>query len=139
MINRVLDLQHLKIGQITVTIENACAVTVDTPMGEILKLSRERNLTRFPVWQGKSAQRRIVGIVSLKTLLYDTSLDPNRSASHFVKPALYLRAEMPLDVALGRIQRSGNRLAVVLDRDQRELGIVSLQDILKVIFGEVSI
>jgi CBS domain containing-hemolysin-like protein len=35
------------------------------------------------------------------------------------------------------MQRSGQRLAIVLGRDQREVGIVSLQDILKVIFGEV--
>ena len=35
------------------------------------------------------------------------------------------------------MRRSGQRLAIVLGPDQRELGIVSLQDILKVIFGDI--
>jgi CBS domain containing-hemolysin-like protein len=52
---------------------------------------------------------------------------------------LYLDEDLRLEVALRRMQRSGQRLAVVLGRDQREIGIVSLQDILKLIFGEVSL
>ena len=40
---------------------------------------------------------------------------------------------------MGRMQKSGQRLAIVLGRDRRELGIISLQDVLKVIFGEVSL
>jgi CBS domain containing-hemolysin-like protein len=42
-------------------------------------------------------------------------------------------------VALDRLQRGGQRLAVVLGRDGREVGIVSLADILKTIFGEVKL
>jgi CBS domain containing-hemolysin-like protein len=42
-------------------------------------------------------------------------------------------------VALRRMQRSGQRLAVVLGRDRREIGIVTLQDILKLVFGEVNL
>ena len=55
------------------------------------------------------------------------------------KPALYLSEEMRLEEALRRMQRSGQRLGIVLGRDQRELGLVSLHDILKFIFGEVSL
>jgi CBS domain containing-hemolysin-like protein len=54
-----------------------------------------------------------------------------------VKPALYLEEDMRLEAALKRMQRGGQRLAIVLGRDRKEMGIISLQDILKVIFGEV--
>jgi CBS domain containing-hemolysin-like protein len=37
------------------------------------------------------------------------------------------------------MQRSGQRLGIVLGRDRREMGVISLQDILKTIFGEVSL
>jgi CBS domain containing-hemolysin-like protein len=37
------------------------------------------------------------------------------------------------------MQRSGQRLALVLGHDAREIGILSLQDVLKIIFGEVSL
>jgi CBS domain containing-hemolysin-like protein len=139
MINRVLDLQHLTVGQIATSLEKAAMVTTQTPMDEVLRLCRERNLTRLPVWQDAGNRRRIVGVVSLKTLLYQSDLDVKRTAGHYVKPALYLSEEMRLEEALRRMQRSGQRLGIVLGRDQREVGIVSLQDILKFIFGEVSL
>ena len=139
MINRVLDLQHLTVGQIAISLEKAAAVTTLTPMDEVLRLCRERNLTRLPVWQEEGNRRRIVGVVSLKTLLYQGDLDVKRTAGDYVKPALYLSEEMRLEEALRRMQRSGQRLGIVLGRDQRELGLVSLHDILKFIFGEVSL
>jgi CBS domain containing-hemolysin-like protein len=52
---------------------------------------------------------------------------------------LFLEEDMRLEVALRRMQRSGQRLAIVLGRERREIGLLSLQDVLKVIFGEVSL
>ena len=56
-----------------------------------------------------------------------------------MKPALYMEEETRLEEALKQMQRSGQRLGIVLGRDQREVGIVGLQDIFKVIFGEVKL
>ena len=139
MINRVLDLQHLTVGQIATSLEKAVTATTQTPMEEVLRMCRERNLTRLPVWQDEGNRRRIVGVVSLKTLLYRSDLEVKRTAGDYVKPALYLSEEMRLEEALRRMQRSGQRLGIVLGRDQRELGLVSLHDILKFIFGEVNL
>ncbi len=139
MINRVLDLQHVTVRQIAVPLEKLVTVTAQTPIVEVLQLCRERQLTRLPVWQEEHGRKRIAGLVSLRSVLYDPGLDPGRLAGEFVQPALYLEEDQRLEVALQRMQRGGQRLAVVLGRDQRESGIVSLEDILKVIFGEVKL
>jgi putative hemolysin len=89
------------------------------------------------VWRGIGRERRVVGILSLRAVMYQAELDLNKMAGEYVKPALYMEEEMRLEAALKRMQRSGQRLGIVLGRDQHEVGIVSLQDILKVIFGEV--
>jgi CBS domain containing-hemolysin-like protein len=137
MINRVLDLQNITVRQITVPMENVAAITTRTPMSEVLKLAREQKATRLPVWREEENRRRIAGIVSLRTLLYSADLDPAKTAGDYLKPAIYMEEDLRLEAALKRMQRSGQRLAIVLGRDQREIGIISLQDILKVIFGEV--
>jgi CBS domain containing-hemolysin-like protein len=54
-------------------------------------------------------------------------------------PALFLDEDTRLEVALRRMQRAGERLAIVLGRDRRESGVVALEDILKVMFGEVKL
>ncbi|MEO5803309.1 MAG: CNNM domain-containing protein [Verrucomicrobiota bacterium] len=139
MINRVLDLQNLTVAQITVPLSSTVTVATDTPMEHVLKICRERNLTRLPVVRKEPGRDRIVGVISLKKLLYLEDLDLAKPAGDYVNPALYLNDDLRLEEALRRMQRSGRRLAVVLNREQREIGIVSLQDILKTIFGEVSL
>ena len=110
-----------------------------TRIADVLALCRERQLTRLPVWETRDGQQRVAGLVSLNTLLFQSGLNPEAPVAEFVKPAIYLDEDLRLEVALRRLQRSGQRLAVVLGRDRREIGIVGLRDILKVIVGDVSL
>jgi putative hemolysin len=105
----------------------------------VLTIARDRRVTRLPVWETRDGSRRIAGIISMVTVLYVPDLDLKKPASEFVRPALYVEEDMRLENALQRMQRSGQRLAVVLGRDRREIGIITLTDILKLIFGEVSL
>jgi putative hemolysin len=139
LINRVLDLQNITVRNVTIPMDRVATVTMQTRMGEALKLSQERNVYQLPVWRGEGGAMRIAGLLSLRAVLYQAELDTRRTAGDYVKPAFYLEEETRLEQALKRMQRSGQRLAIVLGRDQREVGIVSLQDILKVIFGEVKL
>jgi putative hemolysin len=139
MINRVLDLQTLTVRQVLKPLDQAATITTQTPLGEALNLCRERKLTRLPVWEERDGQQRIVGLLSLNPLLYQPDVDPARLAGEFVTAALYLQEDLRLEVALRRMQRSGQRLAIVLGRDRKEIGILSLQDVLRLIFGEVSL
>lgn len=136
MINRVLDLQTLTVGQIMVPMERAVTVSAGTPVPRLLELARERGLNRLPVWS-ESTPRRIAGLVSVRSILYDGALDATRTAGSVLRPAQFLSHDLRLEVALRQMQRAGQRLAVVLGPDQVEVGLLSLEDILRVIFGEV--
>lgn len=137
MISRVLDLQSLTVRQITTPFSRAVTVDAAQPLGEVLALVRERGHTRLPVWRTEGGRRRIAGVLPVRSLLYDGAADPGRPAGEFVRPVLYLDEDARLETALRMMQRSGHRLAVVLGPDRRETGIVGLQDILQVIFGDV--
>ncbi|MBI5383903.1 MAG: DUF21 domain-containing protein [Verrucomicrobia bacterium] len=139
MINRVLDLQTVTVGRVMKPLAQVASVTITTPVGDVVKLCRERGLTRLPVWQGEGEQRRIAGLLNLRSLLYGPELDLSTNAGHFLKPATYLDAERRLEDAMRQMQRSGQRLAIVLDRQRKEVGVVSLQDILQAVFGRVKL
>ncbi|MGH8024761.1 MAG: CBS domain-containing protein, partial [Limisphaerales bacterium] len=66
-------------------------------------------------------------------------LDLARPVSNYMAPALFLNENTRLDIALRLMQRAGHRLAIVLARNGAEIGAVSLEDILKVLFGEVKL
>jgi CBS domain containing-hemolysin-like protein len=139
MINRVLDFQKLTVGHITIPFDRVLTVNANTRMTEVLRICRTRGFTRVPVVAMESGRRRIMGLVSLKSLLYHADFSPEKTAAEYVMPALFLSEDLSLESALRRMQRGGHRLALVLGRDRREVGVLSLQDILRALFGEVSL
>jgi CBS domain containing-hemolysin-like protein len=139
MINRVLDLQALTVRQAMRPLAEAVTVTTHTPLGEALEACRQSKRTRLPVWETRDGRHRIVGLLTSNTLLYQTGLDLAKAAGEYVQPALFLDEDLRLETALRRMQRSGQRLAIVLGRDRRESGLIALHDVLRMIFGEVSL
>jgi magnesium and cobalt transporter len=137
MINRVLDLQNVTAGQIAIPLSKAVTLPVETPVPEVLALCRDKGVSRLPVWKLEQDRQRIVGVLSLSSLLYQGESLEKRTAGEFVRSALYLSHDIRLEVALRQMQRTGQRMALVLGSDRREIGILTLEDILKTIFGEV--
>jgi putative hemolysin len=139
MINRVLDLQNYTVGQIATPIAKMLTVEIDAPLAEASKLAREKNLSRLPVWEARDGRRRIAGLLAINTVLFSSTLDLQRPVSACLTPALFLDEDVRLETALRRMQRAGQRLAIVLTHDGGEAGLVTLEDILKLMFGEVKL
>jgi len=139
MISRVLDLQHFTVRRITVPLAQIVSVDASLPLVEALKLAREKKFSRLPVWETQAGQRRIAGLLMLGPILFRDDVDTQKRCGAYMTPALFFSEDMRLEEALRRLQRAGERLAVVLGRDGKEVGVVSLEDILKVIFGEMKL
>lgn len=139
MVNRVLDLQSLTVRDLATPLGRAVTIAAEAPVQELIALCRETGLSWIPVWQERGSRRRITGVASLNAVLYEPNLEPGRTVGDQLRPPLFLDGEMRLETALRRMRLTGQRLAVVVERDRTEMGVVSLQDVLKVIFGEVTI
>lgn len=139
MINRVLGLQSLTVRQIAMPLSQTVTIQGQMPIAAVLALARERKLSRLPVWETRDGRPRIAGLLMLGPLLYRDDLDLQKPAAAHMTPALFLGEDTRLEVALRRMQRAGERLAIVLARDGSEMGVVSLEDILKLMFGEVKL
>jgi putative hemolysin len=137
MINRVLDLPNLRVRHVMIPMANTTSVEASLPLGRVLAICRERGLTRMPVVD--AATKRIIGVINLEYILYLDELDTKKTAREYIQAPFFLPEELHLEEALRRMQHAGCRMAVVLGPDHGETGIISLQDILKVIFGEVTL
>jgi CBS domain containing-hemolysin-like protein len=137
MINRVLDLPNLRVRHLMVPLTNAATVGADQPVSEAIAACRHGNLSRVPALD--PATRRIAGVLNLEQVLYSHDVHPARPARDYLQPAFYLPEDLHVEEALRRMQQTGWRLAVVLGRDNREAGILTLQDMVKAIFGEVNL
>jgi CBS domain containing-hemolysin-like protein len=137
MINRVLDLPNLRVRHLMVPMASTVTIASDRPLSEAIDLCRHLKLTRIPARDRKTG--RINGIVNLEQVLFSKDVNDAKPVHDFAQAVFYLPEDLHLEEALRRLQHTGARLAVVLRRDNLEAGIITLQDVLKVIFGEVTL
>ncbi|MCY0926286.1 hemolysin family protein [Streptomyces sp. H27-H1] len=101
-----------------------------TPAG-LERLSAESGYSRFPVID---AQRRILGYLHVKDALDAAERDQPFPVSA-LRPIAQVRAETPLDDVLTAMRRSRTHLAAVLGPDGAMTGLVTMEDVLRELFG----
>ena len=136
MISQVLRLSERTLGQAAIPLNLSVTASADSPISSVVDLCRNHRIARVPIWKFGGGQRKVVGVVTLKTSLYREDYDGSKPAGEYMQPALFLPADLKVEAALKRMQRSGQWLAIVTSESQKESGIISLQDILKVVFSD---
>ena len=137
MIDRVLNLQKLTVQRIAVPWENVARVTESTPAKFARELLAERSFSRMPVESDED--RRVVGVVSMKSMLFNPKRDDGARVGDFMTPAVMFSPNTRLEIVLKKFQRSGHRLAIVVDENKHPIGVVTLTDVLRAMFGEVAL
>jgi CBS domain containing-hemolysin-like protein len=112
-------------------------VQAETPVAEVLTKARHSGLSRFPV-TGEGGSDDIVGVVDLRHLLRvpreERSTTPARDVA--VEPPFVPEA-IELDTLLRQLRGAGTNLAVVVDEYGGTAGIVTLEDLIEELVGEV--
>jgi CBS domain containing-hemolysin-like protein len=137
LIGRVFDLQTRTVGQLARSLDKYDTVVATTPVSELLVRFRAGAQPRLPVWSHAGPDRRIIGVVSLRHVLYSEPRPGIRVAADLLRPAVYFDETTRLEDALRRMQRNAEHLAIVVDANRRDWGVITLGDILDSLFGGV--
>ena len=131
----VFELSDRTVKDIMVPREKVVTVSVGANEEQILETSRETGHTRMPVWEVEPDN--IVGIVNTKDLFHIFSLRGLVILMDAMYPALYVSQDLTLGRMLTMFKREKRQMAVVRDAEGRYVGIVTLEDILEEIVGEI--
>jgi CBS domain containing-hemolysin-like protein len=135
----VLGLRTQCVADIMIAWEKVVSVKANATVREVLRTGAQAGVNRFPVvLRGtKSKDPTVVSLVNLRALLYDSTADDGRLAIDWATPILRLTPDVGIAEALERMQQGAQRLALVSSERGVALGVVSVQDILQTIFGQV--
>ena len=139
ILNNVLDLSEVTLGDILVDRSRVSCISIDTPIPEILANLIKNPYSRLPLFQGK--RDNIVGILHLKKALkLKTDYETNKHLNvldYCTKPHFALNTVTVLD-QLSVFRKHKDHFAVVVNEYGDVLGVVTMQDILEEIVGDIS-
>lgn len=136
MLEGVLEVSDLKVRDIMVPRAQMVFVRRDQRAASILPVVVESGHSRFPVMD--EDRDDIVGILLAKDLLRLTGEKRERfDIREFMRPALFVPESKRLDVLLREFRRNRNHMAIVVDEYGGVSGLVTIEDVIEQIVGEI--
>ncbi|SHH42127.1 hemolysin family protein [Halobaculum gomorrense] len=135
MVESVLGLHEITAGDVMVPRENVVAVDASTSIRDAATLAADERVTRLPVFVGSLDDPR--GIVDLRDLERTLALDESVPIERLATPTLSVPASEPIDTLLTRMQDERVRMALVADDAGAVVGLVTVQDVLEEVVGDL--
>ena len=139
MLGAILDLAEVEVSQIMTHRSKMATIDADMPHVEMLQFVRGSPFTRHPVWRGDPDQ--IIGILHAKDLLALVSDQGQLPAAHRIDPLLtppwFIPDTTGLHQQLLAFRHRRQHLALVVDEYGTMMGLVTLEDIIEEIVGDI--
>jgi len=136
MIQQIFRLDTTEVKEIMVPRINIVAVHPDTTLDDLRRLVREEGHSRIPVYEGDVDT--ILGIVYAKDIFCSESSERETfDLREFIREPLLVPETQKIDRLLEEFRRKKTHLAIVIDEYGGTAGLISLEDIIEEIVGEI--
>jgi putative hemolysin len=133
MIDKIFDLGETAVREIMVPLVDVAALPDNATPEDAVRLIQERGFSRIPVYADR--ELNIVGVVTTMDLLRRDA--EARDLKTLMRPATYAPETKRIDELLTEMQKGRVQLAVVVDEYGAAVGIVTVEDIVEQIVGEI--
>lgn len=135
MINNIFEFNDKIVSEIMIPRNDIFAIDMNaTISGMIETLTEDDKYSRIPVYEGTVDE--IKGIVYVKDLITARKRG-NTKVKHIMKEAYYVSETKPVDELFNELRKNKKQLAIVIDEYGGTAGIVTMEDILEEIVGEI--
>lgn len=133
MIRRIFRFSQTKVKEVMIPLVDVVALEEKATIREALDLTRKENYSRYPVFR-----ERVDNMIGLLHS-FDLLLQPNKEANiqPLIRPISFFPETKPIDEILRELQRHQESMAAVVDEYGGAVGIVTIEDILEEVVGEI--
>ena len=133
MVNEIFDFDDTETKEVFIPIKNVYLLNENDTLRRLKKKALETGHSRFPVY--RKNKKDIVGIVHVKdTLLKDEKIH----VKEVMNSVLFVQQKRKADDVLRKMQKKKAHMAIVKSKNGKILGIVTFEDLIEEIFGEIS-
>ena len=134
MLEGVIRMADMSAGDVMVAATRMDILNINAPFDELLHYVIDTAHSRFPVYEGE--RENIIGILMAKDLL-KLQRAPELNIRALLRPAVFVPESKGLNDLLREFRGNRNHLAVVIDEFGRVAGIITIEDVLEQIVGEI--
>jgi len=137
-IQNLLDFGELRVGQIMVPRPDIFSLPLDMPLDRMIEAVKHSRFSRVPIYQNYKGT--VLGILHAKDLLFycpGKTVCDDKVILNLLRPPYYVPENKRAFDLLTELQSRRQRLALVVDEYGTLVGLVSVEDLLEELFGEI--
>jgi len=138
ILQAVFALRELVVRQVMIPRTEIIAIEANTPFAEVIRTATESSFSKFPIYEDNLDQ--IIGIIHIKDLLtaMQSQDAQNGIARKYLRETFFVPETLPVSNLLRLFRNNRQHIAIVMDEYGGTAGMVTLEDLLDEIVGEVS-
>ena len=134
MLEGVIRMADLTAGDVMVAAPRMDLLDIQAPYDELLGLVIDTGHSRFPAYDGR--RENVIGILMAKDLL-KLQRSPDLNLRTLLRPAVFVPESKGLNELLRDFRSNRNHLAMVVDEFGQTAGLITIEDVLEEIVGEI--
>jgi putative hemolysin len=135
MLERVLDFSERQVRDVMVPRIRTVSIEIGTPFDQVMELIETTRLTRYPIYQG--SLDNVLGILHGKDLMPYLRSGKHFRLSQLLRKPVFIPDSAPLNSAIHVFQSAQTHLGIVVNEHGGVEGIVTLEDLIEQIVGEI--
>ncbi|MBE6602026.1 MAG: HlyC/CorC family transporter [Ruminococcaceae bacterium] len=135
MLKSALEFAKTTAGEIMTMEKDIDYIRVNATPEEIIEAIRNTNHSRLPVKAENS--ERVLGVLRTRTYLLEHKRNPNVRLRSVMNPPYRVHKDAKIDDLLTDMRQHKRQTAIVLDNDKKVVGLVTIEDILEELVGEI--
>ncbi|MBQ9099566.1 MAG: HlyC/CorC family transporter [Clostridia bacterium] len=135
MMKSALEFSETVVGDIMTMAKDIESISINATTEEILEAIRSTNHSRLPIRSGNSD--RIIGTLRTRAFLTEYRRNPKVKLRSVMVPPYTVKTSTKIDDLLTEMRQHKRHMAVVLDDDKQPVGLVTIEDILEELVGEI--
>ena len=132
--DNVLTFGDRRVREVMMPRSRVVLVTADASFADAVKIIRESGLTRLPLCEADKGLDHAEGLLHVKDLLVN---GPDKPLAEIARPLERVPESMLIDELLERLRKLREHFALVVDEHGTVVGLITLEDILEEIVGEI--
>ena len=134
LIRSVIEFDDLEVVDIVTPRVDVVAIPETASSDEILEVFRDTGYSRLPVYHDSIDD--IIGVIHQKDF-YNEVVQAEKSIESIMKPAIFVTETMKISSLMSHLQQNKSHIAVVTDEFGGTVGIVTMEDIIEELVGEI--
>ncbi len=135
MLQNIFSMGQTSVKEILIPKSDMISININDNINTFLDKFAEYQFSRFPVYQDNP--ENIIGIVYLKDILFALQKDPGIQLQDIIRPIIFVPDNMKVNELLKEFKLQQIHMAMVLDEYGNTIGLVTLEDALEEIVGDI--